>query len=137
MTIDRGLLFFAKLTVNMLALLAIQVLLVPVFFALADLRPESCCGALMLVSALATPALAAIGTLISSLTDAADRSGQLLMAVSLPLAIPIILAAAEATRLAIHGPLNNDVWRWVQLLGGAALIFVTAGWALFEHAVEN
>jgi len=57
--------------------------------------------------------------------------------VVLPLAIPVVLGAAECTRLAVQGQTGESWWRWIQLLGAFAVIFTTAGTLLFEYAIED
>ena len=55
----------------------------------------------------------------------------------LPLLIPVILAASEATRLVAEIHLESELWRWIQLLGAFAVVYLTAGWMLFEFVVED
>jgi len=55
----------------------------------------------------------------------------------LPLAIPVVLAAAEATRLLGEDGGQLSYWRWIQLLAGFAVIFVTAGTLLIQYVVEE
>ena len=59
------------------------------------------------------------------------------MLLILPLVIPVLLAAAEATRLLIESRADETWWRWVQLLGVFVIVFSTAGTLLFEYAVEE
>jgi hypothetical protein len=51
--------------------------------------------------------------------------------------IPLVLGAAEATRLAIEHDFGPNWWRWMQLLAAFAIVFVTAGTVLFEYAIED
>jgi len=130
-------LFLAKLTVNVLALWALQLLLVPLFFLLSDLPLLPRAGEMLLISALASPGMAAVGSLVSALTAGGGRHGSLLVLIVLPLLIPLLLAAAECTRLSAVGQIDAVWWRWIQLLGAFDIMFVTAGLLLFEHAIED
>lgn len=130
-------LFLAKLTVNLFALWALQMLLIPLFFLLSDLPLLTHAREMLLISVLASPGMAAVGSLVSALASGSGRSGSLLVMVVLPLLIPLILAAAECTRLAVQGQIDEVWWRWIQLLGAFDIIFVTAGLLLFEYAIED
>lgn len=134
--VGPGTVFLAKLTVNALALLALEGLLIPLFFILSDLSLGAHAGPLLLIAVLASPALAAVGTLVSGLAVGQGRGG-LLVLVVLPLAVPVLLAAAECTRLALESRLDEVWWRWLQLLGAFAVIFVAAGVLLFEYVIED
>jgi len=129
--------YLAKLTVNLLALAALECLLVPLFFLLSDLPLRAHAHQLALIAALANPGMAAVGTLVSSLAAGSGRSGSLLVLVVLPLVIPVMLAAAECTRLVVENRIDDQWWRWVQFLGAFAVVFVTAGTLLFEYAIED
>lgn len=132
-----GTVYLAKLTVNLLALAVLECLLVPLFFVLSDLPLFAHAHQMALIAALASPGLAAVGTLVSALAAGSGRSGSLLVLVVLPLVIPVMLAAAECTRLAVENRIDDQWWRWLQLLGAFAIVFVTAGTLLFEFAIED
>ena len=86
---------------------------------------------------VASPGMAAVGTLVSFLAAGSGKSGSLLVLVVLPLVIPVLLAAAECTRLVVENRIDEQWWRWVQLLGAFAVVFVTAGTLLSEYASED
>lgn len=134
--ISCGALFLAKFAVNFAALSVLGSVLIPLFFLLSDLPLWSNAGPMAATALLANAGLAAVGTLVSAAATG-SRSGNLLCMLVLPLSIPVILAAAECTRLAVAGPLGETWWRWTQLLAGFAVIFITAGTLLFEFAIED
>ncbi len=135
--VSSGTVFLAKLTVNILALAALEGLLIPLFFLLSDLPLASRAWPLALIAVFASPGLAAVGTLVSGLATGGGRGGHLLVLVVLPLAIPVLLAAAECTRLAVENRIDEAWWRWLQLQGAFSVVFVTAGALLFEYAIED
>jgi heme exporter protein B len=92
---------------------------------------------LLLVAALGNLGIVAVGTFVSALGASLGRGGNLLVLLILPLVIPVLLAAAEATRLLIENRADETWWRWVQLLGAFGIVFATAGTLLFEYAVEE
>jgi heme exporter protein B len=135
--LSPGTVYLAKLAVNGIALLALECLLIPLFFLLSDIPLLQHAGPMLLIAALATPGLAAVGTLVSALAAGMGRSGNLLVLVVLPLVVPLLLAAAECTRLAVLDQIHEPWWRWIQLLGAFAVIYTVAGTLLFEYAIED
>lgn len=129
--------YLAKMLVNALALAVLQCLLIPLFFAFAGLNLLAHPWSLLLIAVLGNLGIAAVGTLLSALATGVRNGGSVLMLLVLPLVIPILLAAAESTRLLVENQINDAWWRWVQLLAALAVIFVTAGTVLYEHAIED
>lgn len=129
--------YFAKLLANAVALAALQCLLIPLFFVLSGLPLWDHAAEMLLIAFLGNIGIAAVATLVSALATGIGRSGNLLVLLVLPLIIPVLLAAAEATRLVAEGQIDESWWRWVQLLGAFAVVFVTAGTILFEYAIEE
>ena len=128
---------FAKLLANVVALGVLQCVLIPLFAVLADVPLAVHPWALILVAALGNLGIAAVGTLLSALSAGLRQKGSLLVLLVLPLAVPVLLAASEATRLAGEDGLGAAWWRWVQLLAAFALAFSVAGTLLIDVAVED
>ena len=59
------------------------------------------------------------------------------MLLALPLAIPVVLAAAEATRLQAEGQIDGAWWDWNGLLAAFAAIFIVAGTVLIDFVTEE
>jgi heme exporter protein B len=135
--VSPALIYLAKLAVNVLAIAALECVLIPLFVVLSDVPLAVRPGALAMVAALGNLGIASVGTLVSAMTASARRSGSVLALVVLPLAIPVVLAAAEATRLMSEGDLGAEWWRWIQLLAAFAVVFLTAGVVLFEFVIED
>jgi ABC-type transport system involved in cytochrome c biogenesis permease component len=55
----------------------------------------------------------------------------------LPVVVPVILGAAEATRLLIAGHTDEQWWHWVQLLTVFAVFYTTLGTLVFEFVIED
>ena len=91
----------------------------------------------LLVVVLANLGSAAIGTLLSALSNTLRRESSLFVLLALPAVIPVILGAARATTLLIDGQFNSEWWLWIQLLAGFSVIFVVAGSVLFEFVIEE
>jgi len=135
--ISPSAIFLAKLALNVVTLAALQSVLIPLFIVLCDVPLLAHPRAMLLVALLGNLGIAALGTLLSALTAGIRHGGNLLALLVLPMALPVVLASTEATRLAIGGDFGAEWWRWIQLLGAFAVVFGTAGLLLFDFVVEE
>jgi heme exporter protein B len=129
--------FLAKMAGNYAAVSLLEVVLVPAFIVLVDVPLTTGLGPIVVVAGLANLGFAAVGTLTSALTAGLRQRGGTLALLLLPLVTPIFLGAAEATRLAIEGSLDEIWWRWAQLLAVCAVLFTILGALVFEHVLEE
>ena len=129
--------YLAKLTSNVVAMAALETILIPLFVVLSGVELTGHLRAMVLVAVLGNLGIAAVGTLLSAMSAGIRHNASLLVLLVLPLATPVVLAAAEATRLVAEGSLGTQYWGWVRLLGGFAVVFVTAGAVLFDYVVED
>jgi heme exporter protein B len=129
--------YFAKLAANVVALAVLQAVLIPLFAVLADVSLAAHPWTMLIVALLGNLGITSAGTLLSALTAGIRRSSGLLILLVLPVVIPVVLAAAEATRLVCQDDLGAECWRWVQLLGAMAVAFVAAGAVLFDYVGEG
>ena len=81
--------------------------------------------------------IAAVGTLVSALASGVSNRGGTLVLVLLPLIVPVLLGAAEATRLLVTAGADEQWWRWIQLLGIFAVLHTTVGALVFEFVIED
>ena len=56
---------------------------------------------------------------------------------ALPTAIPVVIAATQATRLLAEGTLDCSWWDWNSLLAAFAAIFIVAGVVLMDFVAEE
>jgi heme exporter protein B len=135
--IARSAIFAGKALGLGLFLAVIELVVVPLaaFFFLVDLG-EMGPGLLVLVL-LATPAVAASGTLFGSMT-ARTRARELLLSVVLfPLLAPVLITAVVATRELFGGAPLGELADYLKLLGLFDLLFVGGGLALFGTLLEG
>lgn len=129
--------YLAKLAVNVVSLAILQGVLIALFAGMSQVSLLSHPWAMVLVALLGNVGLASLGTLLAGLSSGSRKNGHLLALLVLPMVFPLVLAAAEATRLIAAGDLGTGWQRWVGLLGASAVIFITAGIVLFEFIVEE
>jgi len=136
--IDRSALFAAKAAALFIYLLALELVIVPVF---AVFFLDSATGLLPLVAVLvlADLGIAATGTLISSMavhSRARDLLGPLVL---LPLVVPLMIAATGASEplLELGGPAYDRFGAWLAVLSLYDLIFLLVGYAVFDFLLED
>ena len=115
----------------------VECFIIPLFIVLCGVSLDAHPWHVVLIAALGNFGLSAVGTLVSTLVAGMRQGGGLLALVVLPLSVPVVLAAAEATRLLLEGDPGPEWWRWIQLLATFVLVFITAGVMLFDFAIED
>ena len=137
--VDRTALFVAKATALFLFLCVVELVAIPAF-AILLLGPSPWPGlpGLLVVAVLANAGIAVVGTLVAGMavrTRSRDLIGPL---ISLPLLIPVVLGAAQATV-----PLFADLGahalpgRWVAILAIYDLIFGLVAYGVFDFLLED
>lgn len=125
-------LFCGKLAYGLTVVLALEALVTPLYLAMMQLPVAS---PWLLVAALAAGGfgLAAGGTLVAAIIAQARSSGALFAVLALPVLLPLLVLAVEATRAAVAGDPASVVLRQLLLYDGSVTI---AGLLLFP-AVWN
>jgi heme exporter protein B len=135
--ISPSVIFLAKTIENAVTTVILACVLIPLFVVLTDVPLLARPGLMAVIVILGSLGLAAIGTLISAVMTSVRDGGGLLVLLLLPLATPIVLSAAEATRIAVST--NSDsLWSWwIQLLTAFALVYTVIGAIVFDFAMEE
>jgi heme exporter protein B len=135
--VSPGIIFLAKTIVNGFTTLMLASVLIPLFVVLTDVPLLARFNLLAATVVLGSLGLAAVGTLVSAVIASIWDGGGLLVLLLLPLATPILLSAAEATRIALS-PHADPLWSWwIQLLVAFAFVFTVIGVIVFEFAMEE
>jgi heme exporter protein B len=123
-----------KYAVNLVLLVATEVLVVPVFLALFGASVKGLPGFLA-VLALATVGISAAVTLVAALIAQARAHGALVSALVFPLVVPGMMAAVSGTRMAFTQP---DVPPTeVRVLIAYAGLMLAMGMLLADHVLED
>ena len=128
--------FLAKLSANTLFLLLTEVLMLPVFAILYNVRVVAVFPQLVLVLFLGSLGVAIPGTAFSAISAQARMRELMLPLLLLPLLTPVLIASTEATGglLAENPGLRID---WLGFLAGFDVVFLTALWLFGEYLVEE
>lgn len=133
--VDRSAIFFGKAIGNLIFMAIVEIVLLPLFSALFDvplLRPG-----VMLVVALGTIGYAAVGTLLAAIAVNTRAREVMLPVLLLPLAVPLLIAAVQATGGLVEGATLGEVSGWVRLVVVYDLVIVAVSMLTFGYIVEE
>jgi heme exporter protein B len=133
--VDRSAIFFGKALGNLAFMVIVELVLLPLFSALFDvplLRPG-----VLVVTALGTVGYAAVGTLLAAIAVNTRAREVMLPILLLPLAIPALIAAVQATGGLMEGSTLSEVGGWVRILVVYDLIIVAVSVLTFGYVVEE
>ena len=133
--VDRSVIFFGKAIGNLIFMTVVEIVLLPLFSALFNvplLRPG-----VALVVALGTIGYAAVGTLLAAIAVNTRAREVMLPVLLLPLAVPALIAAVQATGGLVEGATLGEVGGWVRLLVVYDLIIVAVSMLTFGYVVEE
>jgi heme exporter protein B len=135
--VDRSALYLAKVAASLLAMLVVQVIAVPAFIGLFNVRVDL--PLLMLALVLGTFGLAGVGTLFAAMAAHTRAREVLLPLLLFPIQVPVILATVKSTGAAIRVPgiEPTDVGNWLGLLVGFDVLFFALSVLLFDYAIEE
>jgi len=134
--LDRAALFLAKVSFNLLLMLMVELVVFPLFWVLFNLTSWAILPSLILVAFLGTVGFCVLGTLFSAVTLKARARELLLPLILFPLMIPIILATIRGMEILLRTGQFDEAFSWLRLLLGFDVIFLTAGFLIFEWVIE-
>jgi heme exporter protein B len=129
-----GTLFLGKFAANVIFIGLVEIISLPVFYALYDL--PALAPMVVLIALAGTVGFAGLGTLFSALASSSRAREILLPLLLLPLSIPVVIAVVRATTLVFQDD-TADAWRWFNLLVAFDIVFVTLAYLVFDVALED
>jgi heme exporter protein B len=137
--VDRTAMFVAKALVLFAFLVVVEVVAVLAFaFLLLGPGLGQALPELPLVLLLADAGLAVIGTLVGALAVQTRARDLIVPLLALPLSVPLLIAAAEATApLLAEGGAEALEGRWLAVLGLYDVVFGLLAYAVFDYLLED
>jgi len=133
--VARGAIFAGKMLANALFTLIIALLLLPLLTVLYNLPQFP--PALLLIVPPGCLGLAAIGTLLAAMTVQPRARDSLLPVLLLPVALPLLVTALRVSNAALGNLPEAELQTWLLLLLLVDLIYLAAGFLLFETVLES
>ena len=133
--VDRSAIFFGKAISNFGFTFLVALVLLPVFNLFYEQTMLNL--PLILVIVLGVGAYTGLGTLLAALSIQTRTRDVLLPILLYPLALPILIAAVEASRGVLSGEALSAVQSWLFLLLASNILFTAAGLMFFETILEE
>lgn len=140
--VDRSALYFGKLASNLIFMLAAELFILPLFMLFFNLNlftelAPSALATFVLILILGTLGYAAVGTTLAAIAANTTMREVLLPVLLFPVAVPVVIGAAESTRLVFQPDPLGSPWGWIRLLAAFAVIFMVVSWLTFEYVLEE
>ena len=133
--VGREVIYFGKMLGNFLFMLAVEVIVFPIFAVLFNLplvMPE-----LIPIALLASWGIATVGTVFSAMAVNTRSREVMLPLLFFPVVLPAIVAAVEASRVVIQGEGSSDLTQWIPLLAVFDVVFLVVCPVAFNVVVEE
>lgn len=133
--VDRSIIYWGKLAGSFIFMLAVAVVVTPIFlilFNLPLLLPR-----LALIIVLAIIGFAAVGTLFSAVAINTRARDIMLPILFLPIIVPVIVAAVKATAPVLAGKAWGDILTWLQIIIAFDIIYLVVATLVFEFVIEE
>ncbi|MGH8069526.1 MAG: heme exporter protein CcmB [Candidatus Entotheonellia bacterium] len=134
---DRGNIFLGKLVGNIAFMLAVELLIIPLFALFFQLNLWGTLLPLLVVAVFGTLGFAVIGTLFSALTANLRAREVLFPLLLFPLVVPVIIGTVTATGIILGGGALGEASGWLKLLAAFDTIFLAVAYLTFEFVVEQ
>ena len=135
--VDRGALFAAKMASNVIVLGIAQVVLMTLLALFLGVPVPAAPLALLVVNVLGLVGFSALATLFAAISVRLRAREMMLPLLVLPLLVPLVICAVEASRIVMDGGTVASAGVWLRVLATFDVIFAAAGWMLFEQLVEE
>ncbi len=134
---SKGAIYLGKVAANFAFMFMVEIILFPMFVILFNLEVVEEISLLLLIFSLATVGLSAIGTLFSALTVQIRAREVMLPILLLPLVVPVMIAAIEATKGALNGEPLTMYGQWLELLAVYDVVFTIVSFWMFEFVMDS
>jgi len=135
--IDRGAIFVAKMASNVIVLGAAQLVLLALLALFLGASVLAAPLAVLFVNFLGLIGFSALATLFAAISVRLRAREMMLPLLVLPLLVPLIICAVEASRIVMNGGTVASAGPWIRVLATFDVVFTVAGWMLFEQLVSE
>jgi len=132
---DRSAIYFGKLVAGLIFMLIVDALVLPVILVIFDVnlfQPLNLLGIL-----LGSLGYVAVGTLFAALTANTRARESMLPILLLPVMVPVFVAGVGLSAALVDGRTMDAVLRWLLVIGGYDLLFLTIAYLVFDMIWEE
>jgi heme exporter protein B len=135
MPVDRGGIYLGKCLANVIFMLITEIILLPLFAVFFNVDITARPLYLLAVLFLGSVGFSSVGTLFSAIAVHTRMREVILPILLLPVTIPVLIAAVEATAFALGA--DTDPSFWFRLLVVYDVIFVTVSFLTFGYILQE
>ncbi|MCH8254789.1 MAG: heme exporter protein CcmB [Gemmatimonadetes bacterium] len=135
--IPRTAIFVGKMGGNLLFVALVEAISIPLFILFYDVSLAGRLPQLILVTAMATVAFVAVGTLLSAMVVRTRFAELMLPVLLLPFLIPPVVSAVQVTARILAGRPLSEMMGWLKLLAGFDIVFCVLTVLLFEATLDE
>lgn len=133
--VDRTAIYFGKMLSNLTFMLAMAVIVLPLYSILYNMNLFH--PGLLLVIVLGAEGYVAVGTLLSAMAVQTRTRDILLPILLFPVIIPVLVAAVKASGGFLNGLPLEEIRPWINLLLVYDVVFTAVAFMVFEFVVEE
>ena len=133
--VSRETIFFGKMLTNLIFMLLVELAVFPVFAVLFNLSLAM--PLLLPIALLSTLGITTVGTVFAAMAVNTRAREVMLPLLFLPVALPVIIAAVEASGLVVRGTGLDDMARWLPLLAVYDAVFFVVCPIAFNIVIES
>ena len=135
--IPRTAIFVGKMGGNLLFVALVEAISIPLFILFYNVSLAGRLPQLILVTAMATVAFVAVGTLLSAMVVRTRFAELMLPVLLLPFLIPPVVGAVQVTARILAGRPLSEMMGWLKLLAGFDIVFCVLTVLLFEATLDE
>ena len=133
--VSRDVIYTGKMLSSLFFMLVVEIVALPIFMVLFNLPVIT--WQIVTVTLLATFGFVTVGTLFSALAVNTKARELVLPFLFLPVVVPVLIAAVNATGIALEGGTWADMAIWLQVLGAFDAIFLVVSFLTFGFVIEE
>ena len=129
--------FLGKLFTNLGFTFAVELVILPLFIVLLQLRPAGGTGLLLLGALLGTLGIVTVGTLFAAMAVNTRGREAILPLLVMPVSVPVMVAAVKVSEAGFAGTWSSGTTSWLLLMVGYDALFLLVALATFQHVTEE
>lgn len=129
--------FLGKLFTNLGFTFLVELVILPLFIVLLQLRPAGGTALLILGALLGTLGIVTVGTLFAAMAVNTRGREAILPLLVMPVSVPVMVAAVKVSEAGFAGTWSSGTTSWLLLMAGYDALFLLVALATFQHVTEE
>jgi heme exporter protein B len=134
--LERGDLYLGKVASNFTFMMIAELIVLPIFIVFNNLKFNLQFLEMAGIACLGTIAIAAVGSILSTISANTRMREVMLPVLQIPLTVPVVIASVEATSMVLSGE-TKGISSWLYLLAGFSIVYLVVSYLVFEFVVEE